>query len=164
MAKHFICLCLLCSLIFTACTPPSQRSQTPFVPHTPTAKTNEGDSGILVIDEPFFDAQCRDIFDNPGDYAGKTIRIEGMYFSIYDDHANTARPFVLRYHPDGCCGNGTTGLEFRYDGDLPAENDWIEVTGMVEVLPIEPYPVPFTLLVATSVVVKEERGNEHVLS
>ena len=42
-------------------------------------------------------------------------------------------PWVCRYGP-GCCGSGTTpGFVVVYDGDLPEEKTWVEVTGKLKI-------------------------------
>ncbi len=41
--------------------------------------------------------------------------------------------WVCRYGP-GCCGSGTTpGFVVVYDGDLPEEKTWVEVTGKLKI-------------------------------
>ena len=129
----------------------------------PVADTpSQLDENILFIDEPYFDAQCRDILESPEDYADTLIRIEGIYSTWEDPLVEEGRHAVIRYHPEGCCGNGMTGLAFYYDGVYPQPDDWIRVTGTIQWATLGQYPNQFLLLHVTELQVMEERGNEHV--
>jgi hypothetical protein len=90
-----------------------------------------GDTVIEIVEKMFVE-QINDIYYNPEDYLGKTIRYEGLYTYYYNNYDDTRYDYVIRYGP-GCCGNdGEVGLEIAWDGSLPEENDWVEVTGVVE--------------------------------
>ncbi|MDR1021581.1 MAG: hypothetical protein LBL73_12535 [Synergistaceae bacterium] len=92
------------------------------------------DSGPVVeIRDKFFIQQCNDIYLNPTEYVGRTVRLEGIYDEFKDEQSGRTERYVIRYGP-GCCGNdGVAGFEFFYDGDTaPKQDDWVEVTGTVD--------------------------------
>lgn len=172
--KKAILFCLVAVMLLCAC---GQNGEAP-PPPTPisasTAEASTAPSGsstgslpenteILVLDEPFLDAQYRDILTHPEDYEGKILQLEGMYNSWVDDYGGGLRHAIVRYCPDGCCGSGLTGLEIYYDGNCPEEEDWVRVTGTIEMVSLGKYPLPFPLLnVITFEVRNHDRGNETV--
>jgi uncharacterized membrane protein YcgQ (UPF0703/DUF1980 family) len=116
---------------------------------------------IIEIKEKFFIQQCNDIYYNPDFYEGTVVKLEGMYDEYFDDYREKTASAVYRNGP-GCCGNdGVAGFEFSFDGELPERDDWISVTGVVE---LETNDDGFTdvILRATAVDVKAERGAEFV--
>lgn len=166
MKKLFLFVLLLALLTGCASTAASSVSSqassvVPVVSSASPQTSAAEDEDILYVHEPYMDAQCRDILTYPDDYAGVTIRIQGMYYS-WDDTLCGLRHSVVRYCQDGCCGGGLTGLEIFYEGERPEENAWVEATGTIEVLPLGEYPLPFPLLVVTELRVMEDRGNETV--
>ena len=95
---------------------------------------------IIYIREKLFIAQTNEIYVNSADYLGKTIRYEGIFGSFQDELApENDEPvcFVIRNGP-GCCPgvDNSAGFEVVWEPsaipDLPAENDWVEVTGVLE--------------------------------
>jgi uncharacterized membrane protein YcgQ (UPF0703/DUF1980 family) len=124
--------------------------------------SNTDPSGdVVVISEKLFIAQCNDIYLNPDDYTGKTVRIEGIYDEYIDEEGNTTRG-VIRNGP-GCCGNdGVAGFGFLCK-DIPAckQNDWVSVEGV-----ITPYTYDdgyeTVVIDDASISVKAERGAEFV--
>jgi uncharacterized membrane protein YcgQ (UPF0703/DUF1980 family) len=125
------------------------------------AKEAADEIEVFEIGEKFFIQQCNDIYYNPQSYEGTVVRLEGMYDEYFDEYNGGMSHAVYRNGP-GCCGNdGVAGFVFEYSGDFPAQNDWIEVTGVVK---LETYDDGFTnvILKATEVDVKTERGAEFV--
>ena len=64
-------------------------------------------------------------------------------------------------HQDVAGNDGLACLEFTYDKEMPEENDWIEVIGVIDIenpSTGEFYPV----IRAKSVTIKSERGLEFV--
>jgi hypothetical protein len=124
-----------------------------------------GLSGELVeIREKLFIAQTNDVYQNPEDYMGKLIRLEGLFKSQSYEDASTSYCFVLRYGP-GCCGNdGSAGVEVAWDSapaeDYPNIDDWVEAVGVLETYEEDGYPYLYLSLV--SLTVKDERGAEFV--
>lgn len=98
----------------------------------PDAKSSSSGK-VVEIKEKMFIQQCNDIYTNPNDYKGKTIQVEGMYDSYTDEKTGKTRHAVIRKSP-GCCGSdGVVGFEFSYDEQMPNLNEWIKVTGTLEV-------------------------------
>ncbi|MDR1748537.1 MAG: hypothetical protein LBR47_05700 [Spirochaetaceae bacterium] len=118
------------------------------------------DKDEIVISERLFIAQTNDIYINPLEYLGKTIRYEGLFKSAYLEETDTIFHYVIRYGP-GCCGyDGEAGFEIVWTGPLPRENDWCEAVGTLEVYEEQGYQ--FLRLSLTSLKVLETRGAEYV--
>jgi len=118
------------------------------------------DSDIVEISEKLFIAQTNDIYINPGDYLGKTIKYEGIFKSYYWGEADKTYYYVIRYGP-GCCGyDGEAGFEVTWDGQRPGEDDWCEAAGVLEVY--EENGLQYLRLSLDSLTVMDERGAEFV--
>ncbi len=119
----------------------------------------------VEIKEKMFIAQSNDIYLNPDEYIGKTIKYEGMFMSSIME-APDGQPYiyVVRYGP-GCCGDdGQAGFEVRWaepGHELPADNDWVEVIGVLEWY--EEFGSRYLRLDLKSMTVMETRGAELVL-
>jgi len=125
---------------------------------TPAAGEEDSEEDIVEIKEKMFIAQINDIYLNPDDYKGKKIRLEGFH-DIVEADGETVHG-VIRNGP-GCCGNdGVAGFEFVWDGEYPKENEWLRVTGYIEIINEDGYD--YLYLKATEVEVLEERGAEFV--
>jgi zinc transport system permease protein len=87
---------------------------------------------IIEIKDKLFVAQTNDVYYNARDYLGKTFKYEGI-FSVYEAPDTGQKYYsVIRYGP-GCCGiDLNAGFEVRYDGAYPRQDDWVEVTGVLE--------------------------------
>ncbi|MDR1028312.1 MAG: hypothetical protein LBL63_02710, partial [Clostridiales Family XIII bacterium] len=96
-------------------------------------KADAGDKAeVFEIGEKFFIQQCNDIYYNPQSYEGDVVRLEGIYDEYFDEYKGETSHAVYRNGP-GCCGNdGVAGFVFKYDGSFPVQDEWIEVTGVVE--------------------------------
>ena len=120
--------------------------------------------GIVEIKEKMFIAQTNDVYLNPEDYMGRTIKLEGLFKTQapYDE----SRPpycFVLRYGP-GCCGfDGNAGFEVAWDEEAPpypVEDDWVEAVGVLKSYEEDGYP--YLYLALSSLQVLDRRGVEFV--
>ncbi|MDR0709018.1 MAG: hypothetical protein LBF77_02995 [Spirochaetaceae bacterium] len=120
--------------------------------------------GVVEIKEKMFIAQTNDVYLNPEDYMGRTIKLEGLFKTQapYDE----SRPpycFVLRYGP-GCCGfDGNAGFEVAWDEDAPpypVEDDWVEAVGVLKSYEEDGYP--YLYLALSSLQVLDQRGEEFV--
>jgi uncharacterized membrane protein YcgQ (UPF0703/DUF1980 family) len=118
---------------------------------------------IIEIKEKMFLTQTNDIYLNPDDYLGKTIKLEGL-FKI-EDFPWQERPFyyVLRYGP-GCCGyDGSAGFEVIWDSNStpkPArlkEDDWVLAAGILSA-----YDDGGLYIALTAITVLDIRGAELV--
>jgi uncharacterized membrane protein YcgQ (UPF0703/DUF1980 family) len=117
-----------------------------------------GDRAPLEIREKMFIAQTNEVYLNPEDYMGRTIKVEGLFKK--QEYPGGSYCFVIRYGP-GCCGNdGSAGFEVAWDSPYPQEDDWVEAVGVLDSYDEEGYP--YLYLALSSLVVKEERGSEFV--
>jgi hypothetical protein len=146
-------------------TGPNPEASLPKAP-VPGARPAGAPSGDMVeIGEKFFIAQTNDVYLNPEDYLGKTIRFEGLFKQMrYEGGGGYC--FVLRYGP-GCCGNdGSAGFEVSWDRadpnppPYPDEDDWVEAEGVLGYYREDDYP--YLYLDLLSLKVKETRGAEFV--
>ncbi|MDR1618384.1 MAG: hypothetical protein LBS06_04975 [Treponema sp.] len=146
-------------------TGPNPEAALPKAPvhETPPIKAPTG--GLVEIGEKLFIAQTNDVYLNPEDYLGKTIRLQGLFKKMqYEGGGGYC--FVLRYGP-GCCGNdGSAGFEVSWDREdpdpppYPNEDDWVEAEGVLGYYREDDYPYLYLNLL--SLKVKETRGAEFV--
>jgi uncharacterized membrane protein YcgQ (UPF0703/DUF1980 family) len=98
------------------------------------AQTNSG-AKIVEIKEKMFIAQTNDVYLNPDDYLGKTIRLEGLFKSENYTKGGKTYCFVIRYGP-GCCGyDGSAGFEIAWEGNArsyPKQDEWVEAIGVLK--------------------------------
>jgi uncharacterized membrane protein YcgQ (UPF0703/DUF1980 family) len=84
---------------------------------------------IVKIKEKMFITQINDIYANPEDYLGKTIKYEGI-FKI-DELFEKEYYSVIRYGP-GCCGpDSNVGFLLKLGNERPNSGDWVEVVGVL---------------------------------
>jgi hypothetical protein len=132
-------------------------------PEARPARTPPGE--LVEIGEKLFIAQTNDVYLNPDEYLGKTIRLQGLFKQMrYEGGGGYC--FVLRYGP-GCCGNdGSAGFEVSWDREdpdpppYPNEDDWVEAEGVLGYYREDDYP--YLYLDLLSLTVKETRGAEFV--
>ena len=121
---------------------------------------SKGKSDVIEITEKMFTEQVNDVYLNAEDYLGKTITYEGIFDIDYGPYTNNSYYYVIRYGP-GCCGDdGYVGFEVQWDGEYPEQDDWVEVTGVLEVYEEGGYK--YLYLKVTSINVLETRGLEFV--
>ncbi|MDR2535549.1 MAG: hypothetical protein LBD29_05900 [Treponema sp.] len=125
---------------------------------------NRGNQGFVEIKEKMFIAQTNDVYANPEDYIGKTLKLEGI-FQIQKAYTLNGNPyyFVIRYGP-GCCGSdGNAGFEVMWrddPGTYPNPDDWVEAVGVLGKYEEDGYP--YLCINLTSLKVLDERGAEFV--
>ena len=121
----------------------------------------ENEKDIIEVTEKMYVTYINDIYTNFENYEGKKIRIQGIFTSFYDETVDETFYFVYRTGP-GCCGNdgAMCGFEFTTSGEIPTENDWIEVTGVLT--SYEQDGVLYLMLKDSTVEIKQERGLEVV--
>ncbi|HWP79296.1 MAG TPA: hypothetical protein VN446_01525 [Candidatus Acidoferrum sp.] len=83
----------------------------------------------IVVGDKLYMTQINDWYMNFGDYANKSVELEG-YYMTFDKYA-----FVGRFGPS-CpyCTGGYVNFEFHTDEELPAlvsERSWVRVTGIL---------------------------------
>ena len=114
----------------------------------------------VEIKEKLFIEQINDIYLNPDDYMGKTIKYEGVFEAFEYEPPDRSYYYVVRYGP-GCCGtDGVVGFEIVWDGEYPDYNDWVEVVGIIE--PFDEYGYDTVRMVASSLLPLPYRGEENV--
>jgi uncharacterized membrane protein YcgQ (UPF0703/DUF1980 family) len=127
------------------------------------AKDANAAESVIEIKEKLFIAQTNDVYINPEDYMGRTIKLEGLFKSYTSEEYDTTYCFVIRYGP-GCCGNdGSAGFEVTWDeaaAPYPEEDAWVEATGILRAYNEDGYNYPYLAL--SSLTEKEERGAEFV--
>lgn len=133
---------------------PIQTSEKPDVNEQPE------NNDIIEIKEKMFIAQTNDIYFNPVDYLGKTIKYEGI-FNVYEALETGARYYsVIRYGP-GCCGDDAyAGFEVIWDKDYPQQEDWVEAIGILKEYEENGYQ--YLRLELSSLTVLPTRGEEYV--
>ncbi len=87
----------------------------------------------IVIKDNLFDTQVTDMTINFEQYEGKTVSIEGLFFT------NAGYTFVGRYSTNSMCPTCPAGIsyyEYEWHGDTPMElkneDSWIKVTGTLK--------------------------------
>lgn len=127
----------------------------------PSAGGNADGAVDVDITEKMYVAYINELYVNTPDYIGQNIRIQGMFQSYTDENTGLTYYYVYRVGP-GCCGNDGSmcGFEFTWTGDLPQNNDWIEVIGSLRTYEDDGWT--YLTLDASSVTVMKERGAENV--
>ena len=141
---------------------------------TPRSGISPAKTGVIEIKEKMFIAQTNDVYLNPEDYLGRTIKLEGIFRT--DNYADLSRTFcfVIRNGP-GCCGNdGSAGFEVSWPETAgvnstaplaaghryPKPDEWVEAVGTLLYYEEEGYP--YLYLALSSLEVKRPRGAEFV--
>lgn len=115
---------------------------------------------LMIIKEKMFVAQIQEIYTNREDYIGKRIKYQGFYHTFFDEQNNEMINAIVRYGP-GCCGDDFfVGFEVSWIEKYPEEDDWVEVSGIVESYE---YEGEYYLRVQIEALdILDERGNETV--
>jgi uncharacterized membrane protein YcgQ (UPF0703/DUF1980 family) len=133
--------------------------------HPPEPDGHEGSASkngdeIIEIKEKMFIAQTNDVYFNAQDYLGKTIKYEGILQKHIVPEAGATYYSVIRYGP-GCCGiDANAGFEVSWEREYPAQNDWVEAVGVLEVYDEDGYK--YLRLALKSLTVLATRGAEYV--
>ncbi|MDR2717675.1 MAG: hypothetical protein LBB89_06380 [Treponema sp.] len=120
--------------------------------------------GLVEIKEKMFLAQVNDVYLNPADYLGKTIKLEGIFKE--EQGYEKSYCFVIRYGP-GCCGNdGNAGFEVAWAKEdaqpYPANDSWVEAAGVLKSYEEDGYS-QYLYLDLAALNVLSKRGAETVL-
>lgn len=155
---------LLLTLLLSGCSAPDDSKESANAQQSSTEQTaNAKEDKPVEIEDKLFIAQTNDIYNNLSDYEGRTVHYEGIFMTAIMPDDNSTVPFVIRYGP-GCCSNdGSAGFEIALEeSEWPKENDWVEVTGIIEVYHDDAYNYDYPVVKISSIVIKEERGLETV--
>ena len=128
---------------------------------TSSADSSDTAEEILIITEDIFASEIEYINFHPASYVGKTIQYEGIY-AVRDNEYGDPMSMVYRsakgHSHGGVVHENELGFEIFYDGSLPEENDWVEVTGTLE------YSIhggmKYLSLRVSELNIKENRGKE----
>lgn len=122
----------------------------------------KGDS-VIEIPEDYFLTQVNDIYTNAEDYLGRTLKYQGIFEkSTYGEGDNQEQIMYVFRNSPGCCGNdGTAGFEVLWDGDIPKQESWVEVEGVLQTYE-DTDGNKFLQLKVDSLNVLKERGKEFV--
>jgi len=127
-----------------------------------TACSGDDGDGIIEIPERFFVTQTTEILGNPNRYLGRTIRLEGMFFTRIWPGTGEELHFVLRQTPGCCSPADPIGFELRLENTDPLpDNTWVEVTGVLE-LYVDVWQQNMLRLEVISLTAMTERGAEFV--
>ena len=113
-------------------------------------------SRLITVREHTFVRQMDEINRNIDRYVGNYITLEG--FVVIVTYGNDAIYGVGRNYA-GCCGEEFSGVIIEYDGQMPEENDWVEILGVLEA---SSYFANTAVVRVREFVVKQERGLEFV--
>ena len=89
---------------------------------------SEGDPNTVVVREKLFVQQCADIYENPQNYDGKNVVIEGMLDVVRED--GRMYYYVYRYTSDACCPSKKVGFEVEYSGEKFKQDTWVRAEGV----------------------------------
>ena len=122
----------------------------------------KSDDTLNVTEDAFLN-MITDINNEPASYIGRTIKLEGMFKE--DKHNRHSHCYVYRNaavydHDHGHEHINKIGLEFDYNGNMPKENDWISVVGILRNSTRNEHNS--ITLKASNVIILSERGTETI--
>ncbi|MBQ6380245.1 MAG: hypothetical protein IJJ41_01405 [Clostridia bacterium] len=137
--KKILCILLAAVMMlgFVGCGSSKKEAETTTAPAVAKAD--------IVFKEATYVTLINDVYNNPNNYLGKVIQIDGMFTSEdFTSQGGKIYYYVYRQGP-GCCGNDGSmcGFEFTSadgtypdyvpkEGDAPAAHPWIKVVGTLE--------------------------------
>lgn len=114
-----------------SCKKPNENGKNPAVPQSSASK--KVDLDLSKANYNIVSSIAVDIMFDPEKYAGKKMKITGIYYSsVYEDQRFYS---VLLWDATGCC---PTGFDFippatmTYPDDFPANDEIITVTGLLD--------------------------------
>nr|WP_315020506.1 hypothetical protein [uncultured Aminipila sp.] len=147
---------LLILLIITMCSCSSGEKE-------PISKAPAKNDGVVEITEDLFLTQINDIYTNSDDYLGRKIKYQGIFGTMPYEEGGEMQDiiYVFRNSP-GCCGNdGTAGFEVLWGGEMPPQDAWVEVEGILKTFE-DKDGNQYLQLKLDSLKVLAERGKEFV--
>ena len=88
---------------------------------------------VIEIKERVFVALINEIYLNAEDYAGKKIRLQGV-FEVFRDEDTGEKFYSVTRRGPGCCGSDLNpGFEVVWDKKYPEPDVWVDVTGIMEI-------------------------------
>lgn len=119
-----LCLILLCA---SGCDGGAEKDNAP-VGAAQTGETRV-DIDLTALNSTLVYAQVSDMLNNPLNYLGKTVKMNGPYFPLYYKALNRSYHYVIIEDAAACCQGG---MEFilNSSGDYPEDGDRIEIAGV----------------------------------
>ena len=124
MKKYFLILLSL-SLLCAGCVNKGSDNSLP--------KTVNVDVDLTSLSSIMVYAEVNNIMTKPDTYLGKTIKMNGLFYTSYYNVNETMYYFVVITDATSCCPQGIEfvwNAERKYPEDYPDENSKIEVTGV----------------------------------
>ncbi len=87
------------------------------------------DIDLTVMSSTMVYSQVYDMMLNPTEYDGKSIKLEGTFYSEYYELTNTTYNFVIINDATGCCPQGLEFAPIEEGTELPEQGAMIEMTG-----------------------------------
>jgi len=126
-------------------------------------RNNTEESNIIEISERMFLTHVRDIYMNPLNYLGRTIRLEGIFRR--EEFRGTEMFFVVRRIPGCHIPEEDFGFEVKWPEDrrssYPPNDAWVETIGELKYY-VADNRQRFLYLELVSLRVLERRGQELV--
>ena len=133
--KKFLCVfvCIAMILTFASCSSKESVLENARKDKETTKETLEN---VFFVRENTFVATVDSIYIDTNYYINNYnyVKYVGFVLNQSDPTDNSiSYPWVCRYGP-GCCGSGRTpGFVVVYDGELPSDETWVEVTGKLKI-------------------------------
>ena len=118
------CLILLCAMIFIGI----------IIAGCSNGETNERgevDIDLTALSATLVEAEYQNMLANFDNYAGKTIRAVGTYYTLFMESTGRHYHYVIVVTGDECC---QLGFEFKRDGDHTVFDDYPAVNAVIEVI------------------------------
>jgi len=129
MKKHLFILLSLSLIFYAGCINKDKSQST----DNTSLKIKNVDVDLTILSSTMVYAEVFNIMSKPDSYLGKTIKLNGLFYSSIYGENDTMYYFVVVTDATSCCPQG---LEFvlndklKYPEDYPDENSKIEVTGI----------------------------------
>ena len=127
--KKYIFILLSLSLIYAGCVNKEKLQNN----DNASSKIIKVDVDLTILSSIMVYAEVNNIMTKPDSYLGKTIKINGLFYSSYYDVNETMYYFVVVTDATSCCPKGIEFIwnsERKYPDDYPDEKAKIEVTGV----------------------------------
>ncbi|MEA5084495.1 MAG: DUF1980 domain-containing protein [Lachnospiraceae bacterium] len=116
--------------------------------------------GVLEIEEDKFVSQVSEIYNYSDKYLGKTVKYQGYIF--LEKYEGKDYFYVVRNTYACECGEeeSVVGFEIAWEGDIPEEGTWVEVTGVLDSYVEE--EIEYILVRVSDLDIKDEIGKTFV--
>ncbi len=95
-------------------------------------QSQTADIDLTTMSSTMVYSQVYDMLINPADYAGKSIKLEGTYYSEYYEITDTTYNFVIINDATGCCPQGLEFISNSEEG-YPQQGDTISMIGVFDI-------------------------------